>query len=309
MKRLFNLVLTLVALMAIAYPFRNEIEGALRNLFYVPCARPITYALGSIDDRFGVSNKYFLDAIDDAIDIWEKPMGKDLFSYSSDKGELTINLVFDYRELVTTKLAVIDDALKGDQALYDSMKARYESLKSQYARLDAEYNPRVAVYEQRRKAYEKQVSSLNARGGANQKQYSELESERKSLQAEVAELQAMQLEINGIVDELNGLVDELNRLADSLNLNVEKYNTIDATRGDTFEQGLYESDGFRKKIDIYEFSDRTKLVRVLAHELGHALGLGHVTDPEAIMYEINQGEEESLVQDDIDALKAHCGIK
>jgi len=45
---------------------------------------------------------------------------------------------------------------------------------------------------------------------------------------------------------------------------------------------------------------------VLAHEMGHALGLEHVADAQAIMYKINQGKRLSLTEDDIAALNAQC---
>jgi predicted Zn-dependent protease len=71
---------------------------------------------------------------------------------------------------------------------------------------------------------------------------------------------------------------------------------------------VYESDGINSKIDIFEFSSRSKLVRVLAHEFGHAIGIEHVVDPKAIMYRLNEANSETLTQDDIAALKEKCGF-
>jgi len=272
-KLLLKLIFIIVA-GVLVYQYRDTLSAQLlpvwnnvKSFIYsrVPCKEPIPYTLNTFDKEFNISKTYFLSALSDAEAIWEKSAGIDLFTYeptSSVYNVLKINLIYDYRQQATSKLASLGITVQNNRASYDALKAKFTSLKTELAKAESEYK--------------------------------------------LSKSEATRKKINEMVDEINSMVVILNRLATTLNLAVEKYNTVGASRGESFEEGVYIQEGLNRQIDIYEFSNRDKLVRVLAHELGHALGLGHVDDPKAIMYEFNQGNNKALTKADLAELQIKC---
>ena len=273
-----------------------------------PCAQPIIYTVGTFDKRFDLSQTNFLRALKQAEEIWEKASGLNLFDYSLDKAAVSVNLVYDERQEVTEALDQIEEVVKGDEATYKSLEKEYKSLKSEEESVRANYNSQVKVFDQHNTTYEQMVGQWNASDRTSKAQFDQLETARRALEQELAQLKSVESQLNALVRQVNAKVATLNQLARHLNLNVNQYNTVGASRGETFTGGTYTSDDNGERIDIYEFENHTKLVRVLAHELGHALGLDHVSDPEAVMYYLNESDAEKLTEADLTALKILCKI-
>lgn len=313
MKLTFSKIINttfLLALLAAGYWYRAEIFTIWQGLYnqYFPCRAPITYSISNFDTRFGISKADFLKSIQQAATIWSSAIDKNLFTYA-DNGVLKINLIYDERQAATIKLQKLGIEIRNDRATYDMLKEKYESLKNLYESQKQTLATMVAARETALRDYEAEVMMWNSRGGAPKSEFNKLEAERDALNAQIASINEFQNRLNETVDVLNATATFLNKLVKDLNLTVGSYNNIGQEQGEEFQEGVYKRDASGTEIIIYQFDNQAKLVRVLEHELGHALGLEHVENPKAIMYRLNQASNEKLTVDDMDALKALCGVK
>ena len=311
MRRAINALVWIIVLGGAGYlAFTNQdlVTQVARQVEarFLPCRSPITYSLGAIDTRFGISKAILVADLKEAEAIWEKHSSKDLFEYRKDGGNVVVNLVYDYRQQASDKMAASGIQIDRSQSSFDALKAQYDGRAARIESAKAALNAAVAAYESRQQAYNAEVAKWNRQGGAPPAEYDRLQAEKAALGADAQAIASRESALNTDIETLNAIGTSLNKLIAELNLNVDRYNQAGASTGGEFEEGEYVSEAGAQRIDIYEYSSHTELVRVLTHELGHALGLGHVGDKEAIMYEVNQGKKLSLTPDDIAELNAVC---
>ncbi|MFZ1075194.1 MAG: matrixin family metalloprotease [Minisyncoccia bacterium] len=236
-----------------------------------PCAEPIPYSVGAVDPRFGISSTAVLNEAEAAADIWNQAEGKTILKYDP-TAALKISLIYDERQAN----AKIGTAIASAQANADTARTALDVAQAQFIADQQSYNQKV--------------SEVNAHGGATPSEAAALNLERDALKQ--------------TADSINAEVERYNASIASLNAEVEQY---DQTAGHTFEEGEYVQDDSGKRISVFEFVGNTQLERVLAHEFGHAIGLGHNTNPKSIMYAQNESGNLVPTADDLAALKAVCG--
>jgi uncharacterized phage infection (PIP) family protein YhgE len=311
MRRTFDWIsLTVVIGVAgiLFYTNQDEVWGLinLAQKKIQPCVNPVTYSIGSIDPRFEIEKEALIKDLKIAENIWDKPAEKNLLEYVPTGGEVTVSLVYDNRQASTNKLKAAGIETEVSKASYNALKSKYDSLAQQIKSEQSEYSSAITAYKRHQDAYNEKVNSLNRRGGASKSEYEQIQQEKIQLENEFSDLKNLESDVNNNISTLNALATRINQLIVQLNLKISQYNQIGASAGE-FEEGLYKLDRGIQTITIYEYSDRNQLIRVLSHEMGHALGLNHVADEEAIMYKINQGKNLNATKDDFTELKKVCG--
>jgi hypothetical protein len=247
-------VLTVGIIFLVVTRFRTEI---INIISYSECGTPISYKLGSLDPKFGLTQESVTTTIQDATDIWSKTYGKPLF-INSPEATLTVNFVYDERSALNTQIDQEQNELdQKDGTLREQINS---------------YETDLSAYEKKLNALNARVEQVNSSGGAKPDEYNELVSQQNEIITEGNSL-------NERADKLNLTTNNFNSKVENLNQNVNQFNRAIAQKP---EEGLYN--GNDNTIIIYFANNHQELVRTLAHEFGHALGMLHTVDEQSIMY-------------------------
>lgn len=266
------------------------------------CKVPVAYAVGTFDERFGITRSEANRALADAEAVWEQALGRDVFVYD-ENSKLKVNFVYDERQRQVEAADQAKNNLDSRSEANQVLVELHKKLVSEYRSYEATYEKRRVAYEAALSAYDQEVERYNASGGAPPDAYASLEARR-------AELDRERQEINTLGEELNDLVDRINEIGDKGNELIGEYNEQVMTFNDTFvgEEEFTQGDYRGRQINIYTFNDHRELVLVLAHEFGHALSLDHVENERSIMYYLmgRQNDPPSLTAEDRAAFERSC---
>jgi len=250
----FVIFLSIILIGFLTYQY---IPGVRHLLSYSPCDTPITYKLGSIDPRFELSDSQVLTDTKEAAAIWNNSLNKNIFTYDPE-GEITINLIYDKRQELSTEINNLQKKLDADKGNLDPQIEEYKRQSANFDQSAASLNQDIAYW--------------NNRGGAPQDEYDKLITRQNELRSEAK--------------NLNELARTLNQSAVNYNSQIGQLNQTEGQFTKTLvqkpEEGLFN--GNDKTISIYFNNSQDELIHTLAHELGHARGLDHNASSESIMY-------------------------
>ncbi|MDB4978978.1 MAG: hypothetical protein JWM56_1164 [Candidatus Peribacteria bacterium] len=273
-----------------------------------PCSKPVTYGIGTVDTRFGITKDAFSSAAREAVGQWEQAAGKHLFTEAL-VGDVMVSAVYDKRQEVRDRLDKMGVQIAGDKESFTALQKKHDALAAAYDTAIRTYETVYARYTAEDALYKEGVARLHS-GSATRDDSRLLETKRLAINAMVDELAIRKAALKEQLLSVNALAEALNQSVQQHNTAVDDFNTVSGTLPKEYEGGLYKSaaDG-NNTVAIFTFTSHAELVGLLAHEFGHALGLGHVEDPHAIMYRLNLSNTGRINETDVQALKLLCVLK
>lgn len=200
------------------------------------------------------------------------------FIYDS-QAQLSINLIYDDHQMLKDEQQNNLDALLQKQEAWRIKNEEIVLNKQQVTQLSSDLNKKKVSLKVEFEQYQQDVTRFN-QGEHQYSNANNLKEWQKQLEQKSEELQNESNSLNFKIQSLNLRIKELNREQSDLSALKTQFKLKQKTSIQPFHKGLFS----QNQIQIYGYASLNDLRLTLAHELGHALGLKHTTDPKSLMY-------------------------
>ena len=274
-----------------------------------PCTQPLTWRIGEMDERFGLSKEELKRFTHAAGKLWSDATegGRPLFEYDPD-GDVAIHLIYDERQQMIEGEMGLAGQINEERQRYDRLHAEYLQLADHYEGALSDYQTLRKSYEEKLAVHNRRVDEWNAGEGGPQEMADELVNSARELEQMKQALQEHQGEVNQAGAAVQSHQFQLEEIFEKKDQLISQYNRQFAGEH-RLSQGEYVNREGEQRINIYHYLTLNHLLRVLAHEMGHALGLGHVESRESVMHPVadsRTGHEVRLSAEDLSAIQARC---
>lgn len=253
------------------------------------CDEPLTYRIGEIDTRFGISKKEVMETMQAAVALWADAAGQPV-AYHTEEGDITVNFEYDERQKLVDGEMRFRQRIESEQVRMDQLQREYEARRERFEERSEAYQKLAERAKKKLEELNGWVRQKNDSGEftpEDQQRFDEQKKEVERLQNRVLDeqkvLDRMAADINDYADQLNNLIEENNRLIDQYNQEYSGENR--------FAKATYRNTDNGGIITVNQFINKRDLHLVLTHELGHALGIPHGNEPESIMYSRMGGQQ------------------
>ena len=296
----------------------------------------ITFSFASFQElKIGKIDEYYKDKlsyeqlkaiIDEIEQTLESQLNMNIFDYSmngkdidilfvpASKLEKRIDRKIEKLAIKKEKLKVLQNSfLSKEDELEGLKKATNEQTKYLNEKID-EFNNYVKNFNKKKLSKEEYIKSQKFIASKKENIQKDIKLQKKRQR----ELKKVLNSYNQKIFTYNNSINEYNRLSNEVETMTRSFRKV---KGKTFGMQeitlkTYNKDGIEvkeksvknsmTKIEIYGFDNLKQLKVVLAHEIGHLVGIPHIENKGALMNPIVQKNQEmnlSLTQDDIKAFK------
>jgi len=283
----YLLFIFITAFLAAGVYIYKPISGSMAMLVPgKPCGESFNFSVKHVDSRFSISVADVAQAAGKAADLWNQAGERVLIQPDTEndqESDITIQLIYDERQERTDSEHRFREQIRTEQYRLDQLQVQHEQRRAQFDEQSKQYLDLADRTTQELNALNEWVREKNENGGFTESEYELFKKKKEEVNKKQDKVLQERRRLDQFAKEINREMEILNdKLGEKNNL-IERYNADFA--GDMrFTKATYQRIGNRGVITVNQFMNKQELVLILAHEMGHALGLDHLPNPKSVMF-------------------------